>query len=72
MAIVVDAVNDAHHVWVVVDAAVDFQIVRKLARQPLHTATDSSLGTQALHLWEALRLLPKHVLLHPVKQESHR
>ena len=80
LAIIVDAVNDAHqqprdhahHVWVVVDEAVDFQIVRKLARQPLHKATDSSLGTQALHLWVALRRLPKHVLLHLVKQESHR
>ena len=80
LAIIVDAVNDAHqqprdhahHVWVVVDAGVDFQIVRKLARQPLHKATDSSLGTQALHFWVALRRLPKHVLLHLVKQESHR
>ena len=53
LAIVVDAVNDTHqercdhthHVWVVVDAAVDFKIVRSLARQPLHKATDSSLGT---------------------------
>ena len=80
LAIIVDAVNDTHqeprdhthHVWVVVDAAVDFQIVRKLARQPLHKATDSSLGTQALHLWTALRRLPKHVVLHFVKRESHR
>ena len=75
-----DAINDTHkeprdhthHVWVVVDAAVDFQIVRRLARQPLHKATDSSLGTKALHLWKALRRLPKHVILHLVKQESHR
>ena len=74
LAIVVDAVNDTHqaprdqghNVWVVVDAAVDFQIVRRLARQPLHMATDSSLGTQALHLWTALRRLPKHVVLHLV------
>ena len=80
LAIVVDAVNDTHqeprdhthHVWVVVDAAVDFQIVRRLARQPLQKATDSSLGTKALHLWTALRHLPKHVVLHLVKQESHR
>ena len=58
LAVIVDAVNDthqqprdhAHHVWVVVDTAVDFQIVHKLARQPLHKATDSRLGTQALHL----------------------
>ena len=58
--------------WVVVDAAVDFQIIRKLARQPLHKATDCSLGIQTLHLWVALRRLPKHVVLHLVKQESHR
>ena len=74
-----DAVNDTHkeardhphHVWVVLDAAVDFQIVRRLARQPLHKGTDSSLRTQSLHLWTALRRLPKHVVLHLVKQESH-
>ena len=80
LAIIVDAVNDTHqeprdhthHVWVVVDAAVDFQIVRKLALQPLHKATDSSLGTQALHLWTALQRLPNHVVLHLIKQESHR
>ena len=75
-----DAVNDAdeqppdhaHHAWVVVDAEVDFQIVRNLARQPLRKATDSSLGTQALQLLVALSRLPKHVVLHLVKQESQR
>ena len=80
LAIIVDAVNDthqqpldhAHHVWIVVDTTVDLQIVRKLARQPLHKATDFSLGTQALHLWTALQRLPKHVVLQLVKQESHR
>ena len=74
-----DAVNDAHqqprdhahHLWVVVHAVIEFQIVRKMARKPLHKATDSSLGTQALHLWVALRRLPKHIVLHLVKQESH-
>ena len=79
LAILVDAINNTHqqqrdhthHVRVVVDVAVDFQIVRKLARQPLHKANDSSLGTQALHLWVALRHLLKHVVLHLVRQESH-
>ena len=50
----------------------DFQIIRKLARQHLHRATNSSLGTQTLHLWAALRRLPKHVVLHLFKQESHQ
>ena len=80
LAVILDAVNDTHqktgdhtqHVWGVVDAAMDFQIVRKLARQPLHKATDSSLGTQALYLWAALWRLPRQVVLHLVKQESHR
>ena len=80
LAIISDAVNDthqqprdhAHHLWVVEDAAVDFQIIHKLARQLPHKATDSSLGTQTLHLWAALRRLPEHVILHLVKQESHR
>ena len=40
--------------------------------KPLHKATDSSLGTQALHLWVALRHLPKQVILHLVKQDCHR
>ena len=66
LAIIVDAItatsklpqSQRHHIWVVIDAAVDFQIVQRLARQPLHKATDSSLGTLALHLWVALRNLP--------------
>ena len=58
--------------WVLVDAAVDVQIIRRDARKLLHKATDSSLGPQALHLWVALRNLPGHVVVHLVKQESHR
>ena len=59
-------------VWVLVDAAADFKMVLPLARQPLHKATDSSLGTQALHLWVALRNLAGHIVLPVVKQESGR
>ena len=43
-----------------------------MARQLLHKATNSSLGTMALYLSAALRRFPKHVVLHLVKQESHR
>ena len=79
LAIIVDAVTgisklpqtQPHHVWVVMDAAVDFQIVRHLAKQLPHKATDSSLGTQALQLWVALRNLPGHFVLPLIKQESH-
>ena len=80
LAIIVDAVtpisksprDQPHHVLVVIDAAVDFQIVRRLDRQPLHKATNCSLGTQALHLWVALQNLPGHIVFHLIKQESHR
>ena len=59
-------------VWFVVDATVDTHLLLRIARQPLHKATATSLGTQRLLLWKALRSLPPYVQLHIVKQESHR
>ena len=59
-------------VWFVVDATVDTHLLLRIARQPLHKATATTLGTQALLLWKALRSLPPYVQLHIVKQESHR
>ena len=59
-------------VWFIVDATVDTHLLLRIARQPLHKATTTSLGTQALLLWKALRSLPPYVRLHIVKQESHR
>ena len=59
-------------VWFVVDATVDTHLLLRIARQPLHKATATSLGTQALLLWKALHSLPPYVQLHIVKQEFHR
>ena len=59
-------------VWFVVDATVDTHVLLRIARQPLHKATATSLGTQALLLWKALHSLPPYVQLHILKQESHR
>ena len=59
-------------VWFVVDATVDTHLRLRIAPQPLHNATATSLGTQALLLWKALRSLTPYVQLHIVKQESHR
>ena len=59
-------------VWFVVDATVDTHLLLRIARQPLHKATATSLGTQALLLWKALHSLPPYVQFHIVKQESHR
>ena len=57
---------------VIVDATVDTHLLLLIARQPLHKATATSLGTQALLLWKALRCLPPYVQLHILKQECHR
>ena len=59
-------------VWFVVDATVDTHLLFRIARQPLHKATTTSLGSQALLLWKALRSLLPYVQLHVVKKESHR
>ena len=59
-------------VWFVVDATADTHLLLRIARQPVHKATATSLGTQALLLWKALRSLPPYIQLHIVKQESHR
>ena len=54
-------------VWFVVDSTVDTHLLLRIARQPLHKATATSLGTQALLLWKALRSLPPYVQLHIMK-----
>ena len=59
-------------VWFVVDATVDTHLLLRIARQPLHKVTATSLGTQALLLCKALRSLPPYVQLHILIQESHR
>ena len=56
-------------VWFVVDATVD--LLLGIAGQPLHKATATSLGIQALLLWKALRSLLPYVQVHIVKQEFH-
>ena len=53
-------------VWFVVDATVDTHLLLRIAREPLHKATTSSLGSQALMLWEALPCPP------PQRLAQHR
>ena len=59
-------------VWLVVDATVDIHLLLRIARQALHKTTATTLGTQALLLWKALRSFPPYVQLHIVKQESQK
>ena len=58
-------------VWFPMDATVDTHLLLRIAPQPLHKATATSLGGLALLLWKALRSLHPDVQLHIVKQESH-
>ena len=58
--------------WFAVDATVDTRLLLRKERQPLHKATATGLGSQALMLWRALRSLPPYVQLYIVKQESYR
>ena len=51
---------------------VDTHLLLRIARKQLHKATATSLGTQALLLWKALRSLPPYVQLPIVKKQSHR
>ena len=60
------------NIWVVVDAAVDIHLIRRLADLPLHRALESGLTTQALGLRMAFRGMRPQDALHIVKQESHR
>ena len=60
------------NIWVVVDAAVDIHLTRRLAHLCLHRALRSGLTTQALGLWMAFRGMHPKDALHIVKQESHR
>ena len=80
LMIIMDAVSDAqgapcnhrHHVWVLVEAIVDPQIIRGLVRKPVHKATDFSLSIGTLDQRVGRQELPGQVVLHLVKQECHR
>ena len=59
-------------VWFAVDPTVNTHLLLRIAGQPLHKATATSLSTQALVLWKALRSPSPYVQLHIVKQKTVR
>ena len=60
------------NIWLVIDATVDIHLSRHLRDLPSHRAFETSLTTQALGLWLAVRGMHPQDALHIVKQESHR
>ena len=59
-------------VWFVVDATVDTDLLRCIARAPHHKATATNLSSQALMLWKALCSLTPYIQLHIMNQEFPR
>ena len=61
--------EDVREVWMVVDAEADMASLRRLASRPLHEA----LGTgQVYVIWHGLEMKKVPLVIHLVKQESHR
>ena len=70
MADVVGVIGEeVRDVWMVVDAEADMASLRRLAGRPLHEA----LGTSQVYaIWHGLEMTKVPLIIHLVKQESHR
>ena len=64
--------EDVQEVWMVVDAEADMASLRRLARMPLHEALGTGLATQVYSICHGLKMRKVPLVIHMVKQESHR
>ena len=64
--------EDVREVWIVVDAEADMASLRRLASRPLHEALGTGLASQVYAIWHGLEMRTVPLVIHPVKQESHR
>ena len=73
---VADAVGeigeDVPELWMVVDAEADMASLRRLASRPLHEALGTGLASQVYAIWHGLEMKKVPLVIHLVKQESHR
>ena len=73
---VVDVVGeigeDVREVWMVVDTEADMASLRRLASRPLHEALGTGLASQVYAIWHGLEMKKVPLVIHLVKQESHR
>ena len=58
--------------WMVVDAEADMALLRRLASRPLQEALGMGLGSQMYAIWHGLEMKEVPLIIHLVKQESHR
>ena len=64
--------EDVREVWMVVDAEGDMASLRRLASRPLHEALGTGLASQVYAIWHGLEMKKVPLVIHLVKQESHR
>ena len=64
--------EEVREVWMVVDAAADMASLRRLAGRPLHEALGTGLALQVYAIWHGLEMTKVLLIIHLVKQESHR
>ena len=64
--------EDVREVWIVVDAEADMASLRRLASRPLHVVLGTGLASQVYAIWHGLEMKKVPLVIHLVKQESHR
>ena len=64
--------EDVREVWMGVDAEADMASLRRLANRPLHEALGTGLSSQMYAIWHGLEMKKVLLVIHLVKQESHR
>ena len=64
--------EEVREVWMVVDAEADMASLRRLASRPLHEALGMGLASQVYAVWQGLEMKKVPLVIHLVKQESHR
>ena len=64
--------EDVRNVLMVVDAEADMASLRRLASRPLHEALGTGLASQVYAVWQGLEMKKVLLVIHLVKQESHR
>ena len=64
--------EDLREVWMVVDPETDMASLTRLASRPLHEALGTGLASQVYAIWHGLEMKKLPLVIHLVKQESHR
>ena len=64
--------EDVKEVWMEVDAETDMASLRSLANRLLHEALGTGLASQVITIWHRLEMRKVPLVIHLVKQESHR